>query len=178
MPGRKGPWPCTCLRCSLSSLSPLRLWLGSGGTRHPGSDRLPPSGRRAGALPPSRRIGAPRVPARAQRRQNGCPLLPIHTRVGVRLRDTLHGHFSRPSPDPIPGDIGRASRRALTRRTAALWLSSAGPPISELALCPAQAPDPTPPNPHHRVAVEARLRPGGGPVHRPVERGRVRRRIG
>jgi hypothetical protein len=140
---------------------------------HPGAGLPPPSGRRPRAQLPSRRIGAPRAPARAQRRHHGCPLLPIHTRAGVCFRRTLRGPFSRPSPDPIPGDVGRASRHALTRRTAAPCFSGEGSPISALALCPAQAPDPTSPDPHHRVAIEARLRPGD--VCRLAERGRVRR---
>jgi hypothetical protein len=140
--------------------------------RHPGPGRPPPSGRRPRAQSPSRRIGAP---TRGERRHHGCPLLTIHTRAAVRLRDTLRGPFSRPSPDPIPGDAGRASRHALTCRTASSCVSGGGSPISTLALCPAQAPNPTPLDPYHRVAVEARQRPGGD-ARRLAERGRVRRR--
>jgi hypothetical protein len=160
-------------RCRLSArcVAGLARW----DACHPGSGRPPPSSRRPRKQPPSRRIGAPRTPARAQRRHNGCSLLPIHTRAGVRLRDTPHGHFSRPSPDPIPGDVGYASRHALTGRTAALWVSGEGSFISALALCPAQAPNPTPPDPHYAVAVEARRRPGSD-ARRLAERGRVRRK--
>jgi hypothetical protein len=140
---------------------------------HPGAGVPPPSGRRPRAQSPSRRIGTPRAPARTQRRRQGCPLLPVHTRAGVRFRRTLRGPYSRLSPDPIPGYVGRANRNALTQRTATPCFSGERPSIQAFALCSTQASDPIPS--HHRVAVEARLRPGGD-HRRPTEGGRLRSR--
>ena len=138
---------------------------------HPGAGVPPPSGRRPRAQSPSRRIGTPR----AQGRHQGCRLLPIHTRAGVRFRRPLRGSYSRPSPDLVPGDVGRANRHALTRRTATPCFSGERPSIQAFALCSTQASNPIPCHPHHRVAVEARPRPVGG-HRRPTEGGRVRSR--
>jgi hypothetical protein len=171
--GSHGRAPACAVRCRLSARRVSGLVRGS--THHPGSGRPPPSGRRPRAQPPSRHIGPPRASAPVHRQQDGCPLIPIHTRAGLRLRGTLREPFSRPSPDPIPGDVGCARRHALTRRTAAPGFSGEGPPLSALALCPAQTPNPTPPDPHHHVAEEARLRPGGDAC-RLAERGHVRRK--
>jgi hypothetical protein len=135
---------------------------------HPGAGVPPPGGRRPRAQSPSRRIGTPRAQGRHQR----CPLLPIHTRAGVRFRRTLRGPYSRPSPDPVPGDVGRANRNALTRRTATPSFSGERPSIQVFALCSTQASNPIPSHPQHRIAVEARPRPVGG-HRRPTEGWRV-----
>jgi hypothetical protein len=138
---------------------------------HPGAGVPPPSGYRPRARSPSRRIPRPR----AQGRDQGCPLLSVHTRAGGCFRSPLRGHYSRHSPDPVQGDVGRANRDAFTRRTATPCCSGEEPSIQAFALCSAQASDPVPSHPQHRVAVEARPRPVGG-HRRPTEGGRVRSR--
>ena len=171
--GSHGRAPASAVGCRLSAHCVSGLVRGD--ARHPGSGSPSSSGRRAWAQPPSRRIGASQPPTRAQRRHHGCPLLPILTRAAVRLRGTLRKHFSRPSADHIPGDVGRVSRHALTRRSFTRRFTRGGPPISAFAPRPTQAPNPTPSDTHHCVAVQARLRPGCDAC-RLAERGHVRRR--
>ena len=91
----------------------------------------------------------------------------------IRLRGTLRGTF-QDLPDHIPGDVGRVSRHALTRRSFTRRFTRGGPPISAFALCPTQAPILLPLT-SPCVAVQARLRPGCDAC-RLAERGHVRRR--